>query len=149
MTALRLCLQALAILTLMLVLLTTAPLTATLKAARALHVPGLLVQLALLSYRYIFVLAGELARLRVAVRVRGFRNRVNRQSYQTVAHMGGTLLVRGYERAERVGHAMRCRGFDGQFRSLDEFRTTIADGVFFLALAGGAVGLWLWDLQMR
>ena len=95
--------KALTVLTLMLVLLASAPLEDTLKAAHALRVPGLLVQLAVLTYRYIFVLAGELARLRVALRVRGYRNRANRHSYRTVGHVAGALLVRGYERAERVG----------------------------------------------
>ena len=37
---------------------------------------GLLVQLTLLSYRYLFLLADELGRLRIALRVRGYRNRV-------------------------------------------------------------------------
>ena len=58
---------------------------------------------------------------------------------------GPALLVRGFERAERVGHAMRCRGFDGRFRTLTEFRTRPADVVAFLALFGAAVGLWLLD----
>jgi cobalt/nickel transport system permease protein len=62
--ALVLCAKGLAIATLMLVLLATAPLDATLKAAHALSVPGLLVQMAMLSYRYVFVVADELARLR-------------------------------------------------------------------------------------
>ncbi len=111
--------KALTVVTLMLVLLASAPLEDTLKAAHALRVPGLLVQLAVLTYRYIFVLAGEFGRLRIALRVRGYRNRANRHSYRTIGHVAGTLLVRGYERAERVGQAMRCRGFMGRFRSLD------------------------------
>jgi cobalt/nickel transport system permease protein len=51
------------------------------------------------------------------------------------------------ERAERVGQAMRCRGFDGVYRSLAEFRTTSADLVFFLVLVGSATALWLWDFR--
>ena len=39
----------------------------------------------------------------------------------------GTLLVRGYERSERVAQAMRCRGFDGCFRALATFRTRWSD----------------------
>jgi cobalt/nickel transport system permease protein len=147
--ALVLCLKALAVVTLVLVLLATAPLGATLKAAHALHVPGLFVQLVMLTYRYLFVLAGELARLRVALRVRGYRNRANRHSYRTVGHVAGTLLVRGYERAERVGQALRCRGFDGQFRSLAEFRTGAADWLFFSIVVGSAAGLLAWDLVQR
>jgi cobalt/nickel transport system permease protein len=144
--ALLLSAKAIAIVTLTLMLLTSAPLDATLKAAHALRVPGLLVQLAVLSYRYVFVTTDELARLRIALWVRGYRNRANRHSYRTVGHVAGTLLVRSYERSERVAQAMRCRGFDGRFRSLTEFTTGAADLLFFLLLAGGAAALLAWDL---
>jgi cobalt/nickel transport system permease protein len=143
--ALLLVSKALALLTLMLVLLATAPLDATFKAAHALRVPGLLVHLAMLTYRYLFVVADELARLRVALRVRGYRNRASRHSYHTVGSVAGTLLVRSYERAERVGQAMRCRGFDGRFRSLTAFRTTPADVVAFGLIVASAAGLLGWD----
>ena len=126
---------------LVLVLLGTAPLSATLKAAQSLHMPGLAVQLAVLTYRYIFVLAGELQRLRIALRVRAYRNRPTLHCYRTIGNVAGTLLVRGYERAERVSQAMRCRGFDGTFRSLTEFRTTAWDVLAFMAIAGTAAGL--------
>jgi cobalt/nickel transport system permease protein len=141
-----LCCKALAIVTLMLVLLASTAPDALLHAAHALRVPGLLIQLAVLTYRYLFVLTDELARLRVALRVRGYRNRVTLHSYRTVAHVAGTLLVRGHERAERVGQAMRCRGFDGRFRSLATFRTTAADVAAFALIAGAALALLLWDL---
>jgi cobalt/nickel transport system permease protein len=141
--------KALTVLTLMLVLLASAPLEDTLKAAHALRVPGLLVQLAVLTYRYIFVLAGELARLRVALRVRGYRNRANRHSYRTVGHVAGTLLVRGYERAERVGQAMRCRGFAGRFHSLAQFRTRPADVVAFVLFVAWGGALLAWDVFRR
>jgi cobalt/nickel transport system permease protein len=141
--------KALTVLTLMLVLLASAPLEDTLKAAHALRVPGLLVQLAVLTYRYVFVLGGELARLRVALRVRGYRNRADRHSYRTVGHVAGALLVRGYERAERVGQAMRCRGFAGRFHSLAEFRTTAADVAAFGLVVGCAGALLAWDLVRR
>jgi cobalt/nickel transport system permease protein len=137
--------KVLTLLTLLLVLLATAPLDATLKAAHALRVPGLLVQLMLLSYRYVFLLADELRRLRIALRVRGFRGRVNRQSYRTLGHVTGTLLVRGYERAERVGQAMRCRGFDGRFRSLTEFCTRPRDAAAFVLVAALALGIGMTD----
>jgi cobalt/nickel transport system permease protein len=137
------------VLTLILVLLATAPLDATLKAAHCLRVPGLLVQLALLSYRYLFVLAEELGRLRIALRVRAFRSGVSIHCYRTVGHVAGTLLVRGHERAERVGQAMRCRGFDGTFRSLTAFRTTAADVLMWLIVVAAAGGVLALDLRAR
>jgi cobalt/nickel transport system permease protein len=72
-------------------------------------------------------------------------NRPSRHCYRTLGHVAGTLLVRGHERAERVGQAMRCRGFDGHFRTLTTFRTTAADVTAFLLIVGGAAGLVLLD----
>lgn len=137
--------RAVTIVTLTLTLLVTTPSDALLKAAHALGVPGLLVQVSLMTYRYLFVLADELRRLRTAIRVRGFRFRATRHSYRTAGHVAGVLLVRGHERAERVHHAMRCRGFDGRFRSLTEFHTRPADVVAFLFIAGAAVSLAILD----
>ncbi len=140
-TALVLFCKAAALVLLALVVLATAPLDATLKAAHDLYVPGLLVQLAILSYRYVFVLAEELGKLRVALRVRGYRNRADLHCYRTIGSVTGGLLVRGWEQGERVGHAMRCRGFDGRFRSLSGFHTTVADVLTFVVVAGAAVGI--------
>jgi cobalt/nickel transport system permease protein len=139
--------KAISLVTLFLTVQATAPLETTFKAAHALRIPGLLVQLSLLTYRYVFVLADELRRLRIALRVRGYRNRASRHSYRTAGHVAGTLLVRGYERAERVGQAMRCRGFDGQFRSLNAFATRPADVAAFLLFAACAAALTVWDWQ--
>jgi cobalt/nickel transport system permease protein len=141
--------KTLALVLLMLVLLTSAPPPDTLKAAQAMRVPGVLVHLTLLTYRYVFVLAGELTRLRIALRVRGYRNRATLHSYRTVGHVAGMLLVRGAERAERVGQAMRCRGFDGRFRSLCEFRTRTADVAFFLVTLTTAAAVVAWDFLER
>jgi cobalt/nickel transport system permease protein len=120
----------------------------TLKAAHALRVPGLLIHLALLSYRYLFIVGDELARLRVALRVRGFRNRANAHSYRTVAQAAGTLLVHGYERAERVSQAMRCRGFDCRFRSLAVFRTRRVDVLALTLITAGVLAIVALDLLL-
>jgi cobalt/nickel transport system permease protein len=143
------CLKAVTVVTLVLVVLVTAPLDATLKAAHALRVPGLLIQIAVLTYRYLFLLADELGRMLVALRVRGYRLRPRPQRFRMAGHLTGIVLVRGYERAERVGQAMRCRGFDGRFRSLTAFRTTAADVAAFVLLVGSAAGLLVWDLVQR
>ena len=134
-----------ALVSLTLVLLGTAPLDVTLKAAHRLHIPGLLIQLVILTHRYIDVTTAEMGQMRIALRTRGFRNRATRHAYRTIGHVAGTLLVRGAERAERVGQAMRCRGFDGQFHSLIEFRTTAKDVLVFLLLVTMFVGLLAWD----
>jgi cobalt/nickel transport system permease protein len=127
----------------------TAPWEVTLKAAHALRVPGLLVQLVALTYRYLHLLVEEVGRLRIALRVRGYRNRASLHSYRTVGHVAGTLLVRSSERAERVGQAMRCRGFDGRFRSLVDFATRPPDVLAFGLIVAWAGGLLAWDILLR
>ena len=54
------------------------------------------------------------------------------------------LLVRGGARADRVAQAMRCRGFDGTFRTLEKGTTTVRDVAFLLATFAVAAALvWL------
>ncbi len=128
-----------------LVLVGTAPVHHTLTAAHRLKVPGLLVLVTLLAYRYAFLLADELRRLRVALRVRGFRARADRHGYRTAGHVIGAVLVRGADRADRVSEAMRARGFDGHFHSLTAFRTTMWDVVGLLVLVAAMGLLLMWD----
>jgi cobalt/nickel transport system permease protein len=141
--------KAFTVVALMLVLLASAPLQETAKAAHALRVPGLLIHLALLTYRFVFLTGEEFARLRIALRVRGFHNRADWHGYRTVGQVAGTLLVRSHDRAERVGQALRCRGFDGCFRSLHEFRTNLVDVAAFGMIVGSAAALWAWDYLRR
>jgi cobalt/nickel transport system permease protein len=141
--------RATAIIVLGLILVATAPFSRTVRAAEAMGVPVLLARLVLMSYRYVFVLADEFARIRTALRVRGFRNRPDLHSYRTVGRVTGTLVARGAARAERVAQAMRCRGFDGQFRLLTDFRTSPADVLFFVAVIALAAGLVAWDVGLR
>jgi cobalt/nickel transport system permease protein len=146
--ALQVSLKGFAVVTIALVLLATAPLPTTLHAAQRLWVPGIVVQVALHSYRYVFVLTDELGRLRRALRARGFRARPDRRTYRTAGHLVGTLLIRGSERAEGVARAMRCRAFDGRYRSLTEFRTRARDVVFFAAVVCTAIAIVIGDLAI-
>lgn len=138
-----------AMLSLLLVMLATTPIHDTFKAARALRLPRLLVLLMLLAYRYVFLLMEEFARLRIALRVRGFRNRADLHSYRTIGQVAGTLLVRSHERSERVAQAMRARGFDGEFRTLSDFSTRRADVLAFFLIVAWTAGLLAWDWYIR
>ena len=83
-------LKAVTVFTLMVVLLASAPLQETLKAAHALHVPGPLVHLVQLAYRFVFVVADEFSRLRTALRCAPFTTAptgiVTAQSVRSLAH---------------------------------------------------------------
>jgi len=79
-------------------------------ALRGLGLPDLLADMTLLSYRYLFDIADQLARLKQAMRLRGFSLH-RTQTWQPLAAVTGTLLVRTYEQSERVYKAMRLRGY--------------------------------------
>jgi len=128
-----------------LVLIGTAPMHVTFAAAHRLKIPGVFVLLALLAYRYAFLLFDETRRLRIALRVRGFRTTATRHGYRTLGHAIGAGLVRGADRSEHVAEAMTCRGFDGRFHTLLEFRSHLRDVVFFLLAAIGLASLVAWD----
>jgi cobalt/nickel transport system permease protein len=107
-----------------------------------LHVPEKLTHLLLFTVRYLDVLKRESQRLRWAMRVRGFRPRMNRHTYRTFGYLVGMLLVRSFDRSERIVAAMKCRGFRGRFYLLDHFHYSWGDlpfAIVSLAVLGALV----------
>lgn len=98
-------------LTWLLLAMTTVP--DLVSALAGLGVPRRGVALISLTHRYLHLFQEELARLRLALRVRGFRNRLSRHAWRTAAQATGALLVHGLDRAERVEQAWRLRGYAG------------------------------------
>ena len=81
-----------------------------------LRLPSVVVLLTGFIYRYLFVLAGEVLRMRRAMQARGFRLRRLGQARE-IGHLAGTLFLRSHERAERSYLAMLARGYgDGPHR---------------------------------
>ena len=95
-----------------------------------LYVPTKLAHLLLLTVRYLDVLEREYRRLSAAMRLRGFRPRTDRHTLRTYGHLVGMLLVRSFDRSERIVAAMKCRGFSGTFWMLDHFHWSRRDTVF-------------------
>ena len=99
------------------------------------HVPRKLTQLLLFMVRYFDVLGREYTRLRAAMRVRCFRPAMNGHSYRTFGYLVGMLLVRSFDRSERVLAAMKCRGFRGRYYLFDHFAfVPRRDGPFCAAM---------------
>jgi cobalt/nickel transport system permease protein len=63
-------------------------------------------------YRYLFVLSEEALRMVRARELRSCRNRG--MGIGPLSSMVGHLLLRTWERAERIHMAMLCRGFSGE-----------------------------------
>jgi cobalt/nickel transport system permease protein len=140
--ALAILLKADAVVLMVLALLGTLETVVLGRALGRLGAPEKLVRLYLFTVRYVAVLHREYRRLRTAMRARAFVMRCDRRTWTAAGHLFGMLLVRSIERSERIVAAMRCRGFEGSFPTLDEpGRFRPADGAFALAAMAGMVVL--------
>lgn len=114
----------LCIVSLSLILLGTTPFLAIVRGLRSLGLPPILTDMMLLSYRYLAEISQDLRHMQQAMYLRGFGYRPPGQPYspgtrilglfsllQRLASLTGTLLIRSYERSERVYQAMRLRGY--------------------------------------
>jgi cobalt/nickel transport system permease protein len=117
----------------MIALLSTTQIFSLGHAMGQLHVPDKITHLFLFTFRYIHVIYKEYHKLINAMKVRGFVPRTNMHTYKSYAFLVGMLLVRSYDRAERIHKAMLCRGFNRKYYSLTQFSLKFED-IFFLSL---------------
>ncbi len=105
----------------------TARFHVTLKALQNLRVPQTAVQILAFSYRYVFVLLDELRRMRAAARARAAGSASWSRNLHNTGSMIGMLLVRSFDRTDRVYRAMLARGYTGSVRTLSDFRLRSID----------------------
>ncbi len=116
-------------------------------ALARLGVPRVFTVQLLLLHRYAFVLGAEAARMATARRLRSAGRRPGLRSYGPLL---GQLLLRAFQRAQRIHQAMLARGFDGEMCSLRSLHWAVRDTVFvcgwcaaFAVLRGMDLPQWL------
>ena len=77
-----------------------------------LKVSPLLISILSFAIRYIDVFIDEVKRVKISMRSRGYSEKGIR-TLKPLAFASGALLIRGYERGERVYNSMISRGFRG------------------------------------
>lgn len=103
------------ILTVSLTLFGTAPFLSSIKAMRSLGLPRVIVDMTLLSYRYLEELGESLTTMQRAMKLRGFQPKgFNRRNLEIFAQLTGSILIRSYERSLRIYQAMILRGYGSQ-----------------------------------
>lgn len=107
------------------ILVTVTAFPAILWSLRALRVPPPLIAIVSLLYRYLFVLFEEVQRL---MRARAARSAAKDGMAsggslvwrgQVAGRMAGSLMLRSFERSERIYNAMLARGYRGQLLSIE------------------------------
>lgn len=88
---------------------------------KKLHVPGLLIELMLLIYRFIFVLLETASAIRISQESR-LGNRSYRTSLRSFGEMSAALFILALKRSGAIYNAMESRCYDGKIRVLTEDR---------------------------
>lgn len=133
--ALAIVIKAFAIALMMEPMLGTSSLPVTLQGLARLGLPSAIIQMILLTHRYIFVFQQEIIRMYRSMRVRGFTARTDVATMKTMGNFFGMLFVGSFDRTQKVYEAMLCRGYQGRFPTFSLPRTRGED------LAKG--GLWI------
>ncbi len=147
--ALLIAVRFVCIVTVGITLLGTTPLLNSIKAMRALGLPLIIADMALLTFRYLNELGQDLSRMLTSMRLRGFRQRsLSPARLKTFAWLSGSLLVRSYERSEWVYRAMILRGYGQSSRPQEEFKASLRDALILGAIVLTAAALVAGDILL-
>ena len=111
-----------------LILVSVTPLSELSGEMRRLRMPGIFVVMFELTYRYIGVLLNEAYSMNIAYSLRSPKGRGIEM--RDVGSFAGQLLIRSFDRAERVYNAMKCRGYALQEIPRPHKRLEMKDIVF-------------------
>ena len=115
-------------------LVATTGMERILTGLRRLGLPAVMVLQIALTYRFLTVLAGEIGRLLTAYRLRAPAHRgIHPAAWGSLA---GQLLLRSFDRANRVWQAMKLRGYEGHVPLPPGLRMRQGDWFWLAAWAG-------------
>ena len=111
-----------------LILMATTSSARLLSGLRMIGAPKILLNVLMLSVRFLSLLLGEAGRM-----MRAYRLRASSPKGIRIGDMGsfvGQLLLRSVDRAERVYKAMKMRGYSGEFPVRDAGHLTASSAVY-------------------
>ncbi len=126
--------RAMAAVTLALIMLATTRFDVTMKALYALGVPGILVQMLMFTYRYIFVISDEFSRMWKAMECKGFRLKANYYGLSILGNTLGMLIIKSYDRTSRVYQSMLSKGYGGRPVTMIQFKMSAKDYVLSICM---------------
>ncbi len=117
-----------------LLLVATTPVASLTDSLRMLRVPSIFISVFEMTYRYIGTLLEQTGSMYTAYRLRG-----GKKKGIELRHMGaflGQLLLRSFDRAERVYSAMQCRGYALRCTRRALPRMVPADWLYLVVVCG-------------
>ena len=137
--------RSLAGLACLLFLALTTPATDLMAGLRRLGVPAEIVEIALLMYRFIFLIAGEAMAMDAAQAAR-LGHATHWRRLRSLGLLLASLLPRAFDRARRLETGLAARGWEGEMRVLRD-PPALSYPVLALVVAAelltAAAGIWL------
>jgi len=121
------------IITVVIVLFGTTQFVSIMKVLRSFGLSNILIDMAMFTYRYLFELLEQLEQMQLSMKLRGF-NKNRFKNITIIASLMGTLLIRSYEKSERVYNAMVMRGYGQNASYINVFETKRYDLLFLIAI---------------
>ncbi len=136
------------IITTVTILVEAVPFGENLEAMRGLGVPNMMIDILMLTARYIPVAVEDMKVLRRAAKLRGFGHATGLISFMySLPMMAGSVLVRGHIRTSRIHAAMILRGYGDGNRTDTHERPGARDILILSAFASVSLTLILLSLK--
>ncbi len=113
-----------------LLLISTTSMDKLSKALQKLHMPEIIIMQLLFTYRYIYVLLEEFANIWTAYSLRAPNQ--NGIHYKSWGPLLGQVLIRTYDRADRIYAAMKLRGYNGEYNSFEDDKLILKDYIYLI-----------------
>jgi len=122
----------------LLLLTLSTPFENILKALENLGLPKVFVASLGMTFRYLSLISSEAEKMKRAVLCRGFEGKSLLQ-IKIIGNLIASLLLRSFERGERVYKAMVSRGFEGTFPASEFKEMKQSDYLFIILLVTSAL----------
>lgn len=110
--ALNTCVRVLSVITVGIVMVNTTPLSGLSGKLKRMRIPHLLVDIGVMTGRYIMVIGEDYSRMKTARKLRGYIPGMNiSRRFKVIIPTAATMLIRGFDQSERVFNAMCMRGY--------------------------------------
>jgi len=110
--AVNTCVRVLSVITIGIIMIHTTPLSGLSAKLKRMLIPHILVDIGIMTGRYIMVIGEDYSKMKTARKLRGFvpgKSIVRR--FGVIVPTAATLLIKGFQQSERVFNAMRMRGY--------------------------------------
>jgi cobalt/nickel transport system permease protein len=97
----------------------TTPMTELFSIFYRVHIPPIMVELAMLMYRFIFLFLDEAEKMHQAQKTRmGYSDW--RNSLRCLGMLGGNLFIRTWFQGEKLHMSMESRGYNGTIKTINK-----------------------------